>query len=252
MKVQRPTGGTGSVSSVGRVSATPTVKPAQKVDGVSDATAPVDVASIGGIPEAEFTPKVRAAIEKLMKEVQDVRQELDQAKKRVDYLEKLADQDVLTPVLNRRAFVRELDRMMAYSERYEVPGSVIYIDVNGMKEINDGLGHEAGDEAIKHVASTLLSNVRSSDIVGRLGGDEFGVILLQAPPDIAAEKGQLLAGEVAKIPFDYEGNSVNVHVSHGVHSFQGGDADVALKAADKAMYEQKKAKQNTSEERDVS
>ncbi len=243
MKVQRPRGGTGSVSSVGRVSAAPAVKPAQTVESVSGVTTPQDIATVGGIPEAEFTPKVRAALEQLMKEVQVVRQELDQAKKRVDYLEKLADQDVLTPVLNRRAFVRELDRMMAYSERYEVPGSVIYIDVNDMKEINDGLGHEAGDEAIKHVASSLLNNVRSSDIVGRLGGDEFGVILLQAPPEIAMEKAQILADAVSQHSFDYEGESVNVHVSHGVHSFQGSDADAALKAADLAMYQQKKAKQ---------
>jgi diguanylate cyclase (GGDEF)-like protein len=243
MKVQRPRGGTGSVSSVGRVSAAPAVKPAKTVESVSGVTTPQDVATIGGIPESEFTPKVRAAIEQLMKEVQDVRQELDQAKKRVDYLEKLADQDVLTPVLNRRAFVRELDRMMSYSERYEVPGSVIYLDVNDMKEINDNLGHEAGDEAIKHVASSLLNNVRSSDIVGRLGGDEFGVILLQAPPEIATEKAQYLADEVSRHPFDYEGENVSVHVSHGVHNFQGSDADAALKAADKAMYEKKKAKQ---------
>ncbi|WP_020591211.1 GGDEF domain-containing protein [Kiloniella laminariae] len=242
MKVQRPSGGGSPVSSVGRVSAAPTVKPAQPVDAAGGISAPKDVTTVIGIPEAEFTPKVRAAIERLMEEVQLVRQELDQAKKRVDYLEKLADQDVLTPVLNRRAFVRELGRMMAYSERYEVPGSVIYADVNGMKQINDNLGHQAGDEAIKQVASILLNNVRSSDIVGRLGGDEFGIILLQASPEVALEKAQLLAQKVASQPFDYEGQSVSVSISYGEHSFQGGDADEALKAADLAMYEQKKAK----------
>ncbi|MCH7794025.1 MAG: GGDEF domain-containing protein, partial [Proteobacteria bacterium] len=112
----------------------------------------VDVATIMGVPEAELTPKVRAAIDRLMAEAQSLREELGRARRRVEYLEQLADRDPLAPVLNRRAFVRELTRMIAFAERYGVSGSVLYFDIDGMKRINDTWGHAAGDAALKHVA----------------------------------------------------------------------------------------------------
>ena len=90
-----------------------------------------------GIPEAEFTPKVRAAIMALMEEVDRLRRELQQTPARIAYLEQLADEDSLPPIANRRAFVRELSRMMSFAERYDTPASVIYFDVNDLKVIND-------------------------------------------------------------------------------------------------------------------
>ncbi|MEE8145917.1 MAG: diguanylate cyclase, partial [Kiloniellales bacterium] len=91
-----------------------------------------------------------------MAEVQRLRDELERAKKRLNQLEALADRDALTPVLNRRAFVRELSRMMAFTVRYKTPSSVLYFDVNGMKQINDSLGHAAGDAALNHLAGVLV------------------------------------------------------------------------------------------------
>jgi len=70
--------------------------------------------------------------------------------------------------------VRQLTRTIAFSHRYGVPASVVYFDVNNMKLINDEHGHPAGDAALCHIAGVLRENTRSSDIVGRLGGDEFG------------------------------------------------------------------------------
>ena len=150
---------------------------------------PVDVATLMGIPEAELTPKVRAAIDRLMTEVHRLKDTLEQANKRVSFLETLADQDALTSLLNRRAFVRELSRMMAFAERYKAPSSVIYFDVNGMKQINDSLGHAAGDAALGHLGKVLLENVRASDVVGRLGGDEFAVLLAQVGREGGARQG---------------------------------------------------------------
>ena len=85
------------------------------------------------------------------------------------------------PVANRRSFVRELSRMLSYAQRYGGEISVLYFDVNDMKSINDTYGHAAGDAAIGHVANLLAASIRESDVVGRLGGDEFGIILANAP-----------------------------------------------------------------------
>ena len=203
--------------------------------------APLDVTTIQGIPQSELTPRVRLALDVLMAEVQDLRGALSQAKKRIGYLENLADQDTLAPVLNRRAFVRELARMISFAERYETPGSVLYFDIDGMKAINDRHGHGAGDLVVRHAAETLLSRLRGSDLVGRLGGDEFGVILTQADKDAALAKAQSLAQAIQAAPVKWNGDPLDIKVSYGVYTFAGGEAvEEALDRADKAMYAHKR------------
>jgi diguanylate cyclase (GGDEF)-like protein len=202
-----------------------------------------DVTSILGIPEHELTAKVRSAILKLMEEVDRLRQELEKSTARISYLETLADQDTLLPVPNRRAFVRELTRMMAFSERYGAPGSLLYFDIDSMKDINDQFGHAAGDAALAHVADVLERNIRSSDVVGRLGGDEFGVILAQADPATANEKATLLADAIEKVPFEWHGRPLKISMAVGAYTFKGGEnAGEALDAADRAMYVRKQGK----------
>lgn len=206
-------------------------------EGIADTT------TILGIPEHELTAHVKAAIMQLMAEVDRLRRELQQSQSRITYLENLADQDTLVPVANRRAFVRELTRMMAFSERYGSPGSVLYFDINNMKDINDTRGHGGGDAALAHVADSLVKSTRSSDVVGRLGGDEFAVILANADQATANEKAMLLAGAIEKTPFLWQGREIKIGVSVGAYTFRGGEqAGDALDAADRAMYERKQAK----------
>ena len=203
----------------------------------SGASRPPDSASFLGIPEAELTPKVRAALDRLMGEVQVLRADLERANQRSHHLEALADQDALTRGLNRRAFIRELSRMLAFAERYQVPSSLVYFDVNEMKRINDGLGHAAGDAALRHVATVLVENVRSFDVVGRLGGDEFAVILAQVDGEAAIAKAETLAQAVESRPASWNGSTFDVHVAFGVHTFFGAEpVDETLHAADRAMY----------------
>jgi diguanylate cyclase (GGDEF)-like protein len=200
-----------------------------------------DAASIMGIPEAELTTKVRSALDQLMSEVFRLRQDLGRAQKRIDHLEALADQDTLTPVLNRRAFVRELSRIMAFSERYQSVSSVIYLDVNGLKQINDTLGHAAGDAALNHLATVLTRQVRASNVIGRLGGDEFGVILVQTTRELAQMTADRLAQAIKDEPAVWDGRQVPFSVSIGIHSFaKEGPVDQTLHAADQAMYAQKR------------
>ena len=226
---------------------TPIARTAAQYARVGEATAaaprPIaDTASVLGIPDAELTEKVRAAIMRLMEEVETLRRELEQSRQRITYLEQLADQDALAPIANRRAFVRELSRIMAFAERYDTESSVIYFDVNGLKPINDTHGHSAGDATLMRIADVLVENVRESDVVGRLGGDEFAVILSQAGETTALEKAASLVQTIENSPLNWNGAEIAIHVSYGVYTFRGGDtAGEALAAADRAMYENKLA-----------
>ncbi len=209
-----------------------------------------DVATVMGLPEAEFTPKVRAAIMELMEEVDRLRQELHQTRTRLAKIEEIADQDTLVPAANRRAFVREMARIMAFAARYDSPGAILYFDLNGLKSVNDRFGHAAGDAALRNVARILADNVRESDVVGRLGGDEFGVILARSDRAEAEEKAEHLADAIATNPTLWEGNELPLAVAFGAYCFEPGeDVDTALANADKAMYENKKQAKRANGER---
>ena len=199
-------------------------------------------ASVLGIPEAEFTPRVRDAIMALMGEVDNLRRELTQTRARLDEAEKTADQDQLLPLLNRRAFVRELTRYIAFTGRYNTPASLIYFDLNRFKLINDTYGHAGGDAALKHLAETLLAHVRDSDCVGRLGGDEFGVLLTHADQNNALKKADVLAQALHNSPTIWDGKQIPVSFSYGAFELKSGDnADLAMARADEAMYAQNRA-----------
>jgi diguanylate cyclase (GGDEF)-like protein len=194
-----------------------------------------------GVPAGELTVRVRTAMVELSAKAQGLREELERARKRIADLERLADRDTLTPVLNRRAFLRELARMLSFGTRYGQAGSLLYFDLNDLKRINDELGHAAGDAALVHVAETLSSRVRDSDIVGRLGGDEFGVILAQGDGAVAAAKARELTRAVHAGPVVFQGRRLSVRVACGMHDLAAGEgAAEALAAADRAMYVDKR------------
>ncbi len=202
---------------------------------------PIAALGIPGLSEEALSPELRQAVARLAAERDRLRDELGKARNRIASLERLADQDALTPVANRRAFVRQLSRMIAFANRYGVPASVVYFDVNNMKQINDAHGHPAGDAALRHIAMVLQQNIRSSDVVGRLGGDEFGVILAQTDAEQAHSKAAALAEAIAASPLRWVGATLPLSAAYGVHSFSGSDdAQRAIEAADRAMYEQKR------------
>jgi diguanylate cyclase (GGDEF)-like protein len=203
-------------------------------------TAPRDVLALVGIPAAELTPSVQRALTTLMAEVDELRRELGDARTRIGHLEKLVDEDPLVPLVNRRAFVRELTRMLAFAQRYGVPASVLYFDVNNMKHINDRYGHAAGDAALVSMAKVLLENVRTTDIVGRLGGDEMGVLLVQADQPHADRKAAELAALIEAYETPWQHGVIRLGVAHGAYAFaQGDSAGAIIDAADRAMYRTK-------------
>ena len=175
-----------------------------------------DSTSIQGVSEAEMTPSVRDALMKIMGEVSQLRRELASVRERLRDAEGLADTDALVPVYNRRAFVREVTRAMSAAKRYGSSLGLVYLDLDGLKQLNDVHGHAAGDAALRGVATLLVAEVRESDVVARLGGDEFVILLT----DISDS--QFLIGRITEVltvarkPIIIENEEIILSVSVGV------------------------------------
>ncbi|MCE9648770.1 MAG: GGDEF domain-containing protein [Parvibaculum sp.] len=203
-----------------------------------------DAVSFMGIPEAEITPHVRDALMSLMAEVDQLRRDVEKMRQRLREAEQLADHDPLLPVLNRRAFMAELSRVIAYGRRYKEPAALAYFDIDNFKQVNDTYGHAAGDVALKHLTEVVGANLRETDIVGRLGGDEFGVILARTDEASAHAKAKSLALLISLHPLMINGAEIPLSISVGAIAI-GGDADAveALAQADQAMYRAKRQPQ---------
>jgi diguanylate cyclase (GGDEF)-like protein len=202
---------------------------------------PADTSAFLGLTEPEMTPAVRGAVETLLGEIDDLRTQVGQLKARLAETEGLADRDALTPVLNRRALMRELSRIRTFAQRYGAQASLAYFDLDGLKGVNDRLGHAAGDAALKAVAERLLANVRQSDVVGRMGGDEFAVILVQADHAVAEAKAAMLARAIEAEPLKFGEWSAPLHVSWGVRQIsQDAEPEALVAEADAAMYARKR------------
>lgn len=209
----------------------------------SGQAAPADATAFLGLTETDLTPAVQAAVTALLAEVDDLRAEVGRLKGRLTDMEGLADRDVLTPVLNRRAFVRELRRVATFARRYGSKASLVYFDLDGFKNVNDRFGHAAGDAALQAVAQRLLANVRDSDVVGRMGGDEFAVALVQADYETAMAKATSLACVIQATPVTLGEWSAPLHVSFGVREIDAdADPEVVLAQADAVMFLNKRTR----------
>jgi diguanylate cyclase (GGDEF)-like protein len=172
--------------------------------------------------------------------VRRLKAELAKALQRIEDLSASAERDFLLDIVNRRGFARELDRAIAYIKRYNATGALILLDVDRLKPINDAYGHAAGDQLLKAVASALISQVRSSDVVGRLGGDEFGIVLWNLDEADAQGKAIALEQTIDALSFSFGGTVVHAGASAGVAILNSRtDAQSALDTADRAMYRRK-------------
>jgi diguanylate cyclase (GGDEF)-like protein len=206
-----------------------------------------DIPGIFGIPEAQVTAEVKTAMIKFALEIDRLQNENNQLKNHNHELEIMADEDPLVPVLNRRAFVRELNRTIAYTARYHTSACLAFFDINDFKQINDHFGHSSGDRVLRHVSQVLSDNVRKSDIVGRLGGDEFGVVLMQTTTTNAQAKTRQLLKLIASTPVPGLEETFSLHLSAGVCAIRGSDdVQTAMARADRLMYDHKAQKTGRS------
>ena len=196
-----------------------------------------EAARLFGLSADELTPAVRAGFAAMTGEINDLRTKVDALNEALERAEDMADHDALVPVFNRRAFVREFSRLLAFARRYGLEGSVIFFDLDGFKSINDEHGHAAGDLLLRAIGEMLLENTRESDIIGRLGGDEFAVVLTSVSPQAARLKAEQLADKLAGLRVAFEKTELNVEASWGLQPFiteSGPEHHLSL--ADEAMY----------------
>lgn len=160
----------------------------------------------------------------------------------------LSETDELTGVLNMRAFGAVADRVFRQAERYARPFSILMIDSDHLKSVNDTLGHEAGNRLLKLTVQCIQSQLRQSDIVARFGGDEFVVVLPDTPSNGAMGVAERVRKSVESSPLTTRERKVSVTVSIGIAGYpnQGHDLDTVLEHADHAMYASKSGGKNRS------
>jgi two-component system cell cycle response regulator len=161
-------------------------------------------------------------------------------------LEALALNDPLTGLANRRLLADRMSMALVHARRNSSAMAVVYLDLDGFKQINDTLGHGVGDVLLKMVAERLVATVREEDTVARLGGDEFLLALWHVSGIDYAVAAAARAIEAVSQPYDIEGSTVSITTSAGVSIYpdHGEDADTLMKSADQALYEAKSAGKN--------
>lgn len=159
-------------------------------------------------------------------------------------LEELALKDAMTGVMNHRSICDVLEKELHRSKRYDLPLSVLIIDIDHFKGINDTYGHQFGDQVIKQVAKLITINCRETDFVGRYGGEEFLVILTNTERDMALELCERLRDNIENVDF---GNSCNVTVSCGLKNRIDETDEELIYFADKALYNTKAKGRNRVE-----
>jgi len=178
----------------------------------------------------------------LLEEIARLRGEVSRLEARVEELDRLAHRDPLVPLANRRGMLRELETMIARHDRHDSPAAVLFVDLNGLKMLNDSFGHMGGDAALVTVAEKLIEGTRATDCVARLGGDEFCVLLEHADEKSALETAERLVEIIADEQCLFEGSAMPLSVAIGVTLIEKGDtAATVLARADKAMYRVKAA-----------
>ncbi|MGL5167710.1 MAG: GGDEF domain-containing protein [Afipia sp.] len=201
-------------------------------------------------PKPKRKPKKPAAASssaRTRRQLAALKAELIAAQARIDELQAWADTDFLLNIYNRRGFERELDRSIAYIRRYKATGALIVLDVDRLKPINDTFGHAAGDVVLKGAVAVLMRHVRSSDVVGRLGGDEFGLLLWNLTEADALAKASALEEAIDRLTFVFKGRPVVAGASAGVAVIGATDAAAdVMEAADRAMYARKAARRGRS------
>ncbi|HVH49947.1 MAG TPA: GGDEF domain-containing protein [Sphingomicrobium sp.] len=178
----------------------------------------------------------------LLGEIEHLRSEVARLQSRVEHLDLLSCMDPLVPAANRRGLVKQLSMVLARHERHGIPAAMLFVDVDGLKTINDRHGHAAGDAALIHLTELMSSGVRKTDLVARIGGDEFVVMLDHSPLENAIETARRLAEQVAETDLIFNGVALELSIAIGLAMIERGDTpESVLDRADQAMYRQKNA-----------
>lgn len=161
-------------------------------------------------------------------------------------LERVSNIDALTGLPNRRSLMETFESECERARRYGQPLSVLFIDIDKFKPINDQYGHAAGDEALKLLARTMRSTMRTTDVVARLAGDEFIALLPGSTREEAQIAAQRLREAIAQTTLLHQGVSIKLQISVGITEYEMNESpEDILERADHAMYEDKRARKMT-------
>lgn len=169
-----------------------------------------------------------------------LRASMAEMRERMTELEEQSELDPLTGLPNRRSFLARVERVIAHANRYGTPGALLYIDLEGLAQINERHGRIAGDAALGHAARLLSRLIRSTDVLARIGGDEFGLILDHLDHNSAIETAERLARCISANPLDLGGSLVGIAATIGTATILPGDTvDDVIQRADRNMYRAK-------------
>ena len=192
----------------------------------------------------EGEQREQTLLERALRYAAETEQQMAEQRERIAELENLSFTDPLTGLLNRRGFENHLGRALARARRYGEIGLIAYCDLDNLKDVNDTLGHAAGDDLVKCGARTLSISVREIDVVGRLGGDEFGVLLVNSRWKDGAQRMRTLQWMLDSAGTVYRGRDVPLKVSMGIEPYGPQDSvEDLIHRADMAMYYNKRRKQ---------
>ena len=163
-----------------------------------------------------------------------------------EQLYELATTDSMTQLFNRRHFIESAQRQISQIQRTNVDGAMLMLDIDNFKSVNDTFGHAIGDKAIIKIASILKDNLREYDIVGRVGGEEYAMLLSPCEFDVANKIAKRLIDKVANLEISHQQNSIKLTISIGLTMVKKEDEDIdkALRRADIALYKAKSTGKN--------
>jgi len=177
-----------------------------------------------------------------------IKRDVSERKRVEEELQRLATTDTLTGLLNRHQFTVMLDQSVRMAQRQGTHGALIYIDLDDLKYVNDTYGHAAGDDALRAAAASFRDGVRASDIVARVGGDEFSVVLHDVTAEAALAKAEELVRGVSELGVSFSGERIQLSCSAGLAPFpvEGLTVDEILSYADMALYRAKEEGRSTA------
>ncbi|MEB3282084.1 MAG: PleD family two-component system response regulator [Lyngbya sp.] len=189
-------------------------------------------------PELLARVRTHLLLKYTLDELRQTQTELQQALQEV---EKLARLDPLTGIFNRRILMEKAHQEMERAKRYGTPFSVLLLDVDHFKRVNDTYGHPVGDQALCAVVETILDSIRKVDFVGRYGGEEFAIILPEITADSALKAAERIRLQIANLSVPTEEGMLKLTVSIGVTTYHPEDSiiDQLFKRADQGLYQAK-------------
>ena len=185
-------------------------------------------------------PEINTTLQFALLAMEEAEKRIKRQEIRIKHLESLAVTDELTQLLNRRGFLQQFQYSLSISRRSNTGGSLMVLDLDKFKQINDTYGHSAGDDVLQNVVISISKVVRESDIVGRIGGDEFSILMPGASPVTVMKRISQIHSAISDINFPWNYKNITIRSSIGRYDYQADENEQEiLNLADTNMYEQK-------------